>query len=296
MSTFFTMVSYLGIIGDMISPAIGQWMGGTNEDFCSVWADRRIAMTAALAIVCPLSVMKNIDSLKYTSFFAIVAIAYLTIVVVVRSGEGMKEAIDFGDQISFAELSEDIFRALPIVTLAYTCQFNLFPIISTLKNPSTKRINTFVATSLTSCFLVYIVIGTFGYLTFFGEVKGNILLNYDPSDPFIMVGRLAVALVIIFSFPLLAHPCFGTMDEILFNPEVWGYSSCRKAIIMGVMVAIQYVIAMFVPDISVPLGIAGSTGSTAVSFILPSLFYMKLSPKPRTSCPKVASMILFIIG
>ena len=38
----------------------------------------------------------------------------------------------------------------------------------------------------------------------------------------------------------------GTMDEILFNPEVWGYSSCRKAIIMGVMVAIQYVIAMFV--------------------------------------------------
>ena len=53
---------------------------------------------------------------------------------------------------------------------------------------------------------------------------------------------------------------------------------------------------MFVPDISVPLGIAGSTGSTAVSFILPSLFYLKLSPKPRTSCPKVAALVLFVVG
>jgi amino acid permease len=41
--------------------------------------------------------------------------------------------------------------------------------------------------------------------------------------------------------------------------------------------------AMFVPDISVPLGIAGSTGSTSVSFILPALFYLKLSNAPQGS-------------
>lgn len=54
--------------------------------------------------------------------------------------------------------------------------------------------------------------------------------------------------------------------------------------------------AMFVPDISVPLGIAGSTGSTSVSFILPSLFYLKLSPAPTRSKQKVLALALFIVG
>jgi hypothetical protein len=49
------------------------------------------------------------------------------------------------------------------------------------------------------------------YLTFTGGVQGNVLLNYDPSDPYITVGRICVALVIIFSYPLLAHACFGTV-------------------------------------------------------------------------------------
>lgn len=79
--TFFTMVAYLGIIGDMIGPAVGQWMGGTNEDFCSVWADRRVFITCALGVVFPLSLIRNIDSLKFTSLFALLAITYLTIIV-----------------------------------------------------------------------------------------------------------------------------------------------------------------------------------------------------------------------
>ena len=50
----------------------------------------------------------------------------------------------------------------------------------------------------------------FRYLTFFDKVKGNILLNYDSDDQFIIVGRLCVTMVILFSYPLLAQvwlPC-----------------------------------------------------------------------------------------
>lgn len=195
--------------------------------------------------------------------------------------------------MSFAELSEDIFRAFPIVTLAYTCQFNLFPIISSLKSPTKARVRSFVGLSLTTCFLVFVhcvppsfpgvctnfsfhwfklaftqpkillqypcnrpgaylhhhrhyrarycIIGTFGYLTFTSDVQGNVLLNYDPSDVSIIIGRLAVAAVITFSYPLLAHACFGVVDEMFFDPERWDFSYCRRGAIMAVLGGVQSV-------------------------------------------------------
>eukprot|EP00039_Didymoeca_costata_P033131 m.40800 g.40800 ORF g.40800 m.40800 type:complete len:486 (-) comp9712_c0_seq2:64-1521(-) len=295
MSTFFTMASYLVIIGDMVSPAIGQWMGGTNEDRCSVFADRRFAITCSLVIVGPLAMVQNIDSLKYTSYAAICAVLYLVIIVVVRSGQGLEEALK-NETPRFAEWSALVFRALPIVTLAYTCQFNIFPIVSSLKRPTRARMQTVIVTSLTTCFLVYCLVGFFGYLTFFSRVRGNLLLNYDPSDGYIMVGRMAVAIVILFSYPVLAFPCLNAIDELMFDPHKWKFSYCRRGILMSFTLGIQYVIAMTVADISVPLGIAGSTGSTLICFILPSLFFFKLSPAPATDPHKIVAAILIIIG
>ena len=77
LSTFFTMVSYLIIVGDMFSVVIGEAMGGTSADMCSVFANRRFSMTLALMVVCPLSMLQNIDSLKYTSYAAIGSIMYV---------------------------------------------------------------------------------------------------------------------------------------------------------------------------------------------------------------------------
>ena len=71
---------------------------------------------------------------------------------------------------------------------------------------------------------------------------------------------MGLALVIVFSFPLLALPCYNTLDNVLFPPEKWNFSYCRRAVILAVVGGIQFTIAVLVDDISVPLGIAGSTG------------------------------------
>ena len=86
-ATFGTMTAYLVIVGDMLSPAIGLLMGGTNDDYCDFWSQRRVPITAALGAVVPLSVLRNIDSLQYTSILAVIAVLYLTIIVVVKSGQ-----------------------------------------------------------------------------------------------------------------------------------------------------------------------------------------------------------------
>jgi hypothetical protein len=52
--------------------------------------------------------------------------------------------------VRFAQLTEEIFRALPIVTLAFACQFNLLPIVAQLKAPVLAFLGKFLSPSLST--------------------------------------------------------------------------------------------------------------------------------------------------
>jgi len=75
-------------------------------------------------------------------------VLYLVIIVVARSKESLDQGP--GEQVNFTNVSEAIFRAVPIVTLAYTCQMNLFSLLTTLENPTRKRVR-FVFTCKVAC-------------------------------------------------------------------------------------------------------------------------------------------------
>eukprot|EP00730_Choanoeca_flexa_P020163 TRINITY_DN9859_c0_g1_i2.p1 TRINITY_DN9859_c0_g1~~TRINITY_DN9859_c0_g1_i2.p1 ORF type:complete len:446 (+),score=82.40 TRINITY_DN9859_c0_g1_i2:106-1443(+) len=273
-SCYGACTGYLVIVGDMLSPLIGQWMGGSPADFCSTYAHRHFSISLALLVVCPLSLARHVDSLRYASYLAIVMVIYLVVIVVVRSRESLVQGT--GERVSFANISEAIFRAVPIVTLAYTCQMNLFSLLATLENPTRKRVRFVFTSALAICMSVYVLVGLFGYLTFFEDTQGNVLLNYDVDDVYIMVGRLGVAVVVLCSFPLLMHPCLDALQQMVFPDKPFTYT--RRFILMIAAVGSAYAIAMLVSDVSLVLGIAGATGSTSISFILPPLFVLKLSP------------------
>lgn len=67
-------------------------MGGTNDDYCSIYAKRQFPIIISLFIVVPLSMLRNIDSLRYTSAVAVMAITYLTLIVVIKSGESIRDS------------------------------------------------------------------------------------------------------------------------------------------------------------------------------------------------------------
>lgn len=54
-------------------------------------------------------------------------------------------------------------------------------------------------------------------------------------------------------------------------------SDRRFAVITTVIIILSYIVAMTVSSLSVVLAYVGSTGSTSISFILPGLFYYKIS-------------------
>jgi amino acid permease len=112
----------------------------------------------------------------------------------------------------------------------------------------------------------------------------------------------------MFSYPLQVHPCRASVDAVLkWRP--YGSKSSRNspngspartvplltgapaqsiarndtigetrfAIITTVIVVLSYTAAMTVSSLDKVLAYVGSTGSTSISFILPGLFYYKIS-------------------
>jgi amino acid permease len=112
----------------------------------------------------------------------------------------------------------------------------------------------------------------------------------------------------MFSYPLQAHPCRASVDAVLkWRPN--GFKSSRNspngsparymplltpvpaspvarndtigelrfAIITTVIIVLSYTVAMTVSSLDKVLAYVGSTGSTSISFILPGLFYYKIS-------------------
>lgn len=111
----------------------------------------------------------------------------------------------------------------------------------------------------------------------------------------------------MFSYPLQVHPCRASLNAVLkwrpsFGPRssdlrtapLLGNSSghstghgapradgdmseTRFAAITTVIVILSYFVAMTVASLEKVLAYVGSTGSTSISFILPGLFFWKIS-------------------
>jgi len=291
-SCFGPLCSYLIIICDMITSLIAYW-GNTEIGVI----DRDIVLCVTAVLVMPLSCLRYINLLRFTSLAALVAVFYIMVAIIYRSGESILEhgwkCNDHGC-MSYANFDLDFFRAVPIICFAFTCQMNVFSIFSELKNPTRGRMLGTGVGSLAVSGFVYLLIAVFGYLTFFGETQGNILLNYAIDDPLFIVARIALSLILFLSYPLMAHPLVNSLDGLFFSKRP--FSWIRRIAFAVATCLVSLVVALFVKDVAIIFGITGSTGSTILAFLLPALFILYLDPGKITTPKKLLAIALFGFG
>lgn len=128
-----------------------------------------------------------------------------------------------------------------------------------------------------------------------------------------LIAKAAIVILVTFSIPLQIHPCRASIDAVLRwrpnkssrPPSVSGasiagsqpllpsanssagldshgapvvaMSEMRFALITSGILVCSYFTALSVSSLESVLAYVGSTGSTAISFILPGLFYYKIS-------------------
>jgi amino acid permease len=136
----------------------------------------------------------------------------------------------------------------------------------------------------------------------------------DPPSIASTIAKAAMVALVTFSIPLQIHPCRASIDAVLRwrpggstkrSPSVSSTTSgnqpllpsaaspatldshgaplgpsmseLRFALITSTILILSYITALSVSSLDRVLAYVGSTGSTAISFILPGLFYYKIS-------------------
>ncbi|KAF2104470.1 amino acid transporter [Rhizodiscina lignyota] len=304
-------VSYLIIIGDLMPGVVL----GFNERAGDVGylVDRHFWVTAFMLIVIPLSFLRRLDSLKYTSVIALISIGYLVILVLAHFIKG--DTLPDRGHVSVFKWQGPIptLAAFPVIVFAYTCHQNMFSILNEITNNSHFRTTAVVVASIGTAGAIYILVALTGYLSYGDTVNGNIVSMYPPSVS-ATIGRAAIVVLVMFSYPLQVHPCRASVDAVLkWRPSSWKKKQAgdnrspspnsgllaqqsiapippsqsaaraepmgdvRFAAITTVIIILSYIVAMTVSSLEKVLAYVGSTGSTSISFILPGLFYYKIS-------------------
>ncbi|OBZ74208.1 Vacuolar amino acid transporter 5 [Grifola frondosa] len=235
-----------------------------------------------------------LDSLRHTSYIALFSVAYLVVIVIVCYFFPLEGTTAPGD-IHVIHFTPSFISTFPVQVFAYTCAQNLFPIFNEISSNTQKRMNIVVGTSIGSAALIYEIIAVFGYLTFGSKVGANIIAMYPSTSLFIAVGQLAIVVLVMFSYPLQVHPCRNCLDKVFHAGHVAAkivdgddeevedehgssdMSPFKHTLLSVGIIASGFMIAYFVDDLQMVLSFVGSTGSTTISFILPGLFYWKLS-------------------
>ncbi|KAJ8119934.1 hypothetical protein ONZ43_g3228 [Nemania bipapillata] len=295
-------VSYMIIIGDLM-PGVVEGFDKRAQSIAYLM-DRNFWITVFMLVIIPLSFLRRLDSLKYTSIIALVAIGYLIVLVVYHFASDTLAPRDKIRVIQWAGPVEAL-ASLPVVIFAYTCHQNMFSILNEIKDTSPKSVLSVISTSIGTAAGVYVLVSVTGYLTFGNDITGNIVSMYAPSIAS-TIAKAAIVILVTFSVPLQIHPCRASVDAVLkwrpnAIPGTQGRTSSpntrplipaatrsdhgssapiselRFAILTTILLVLAYTVALTVTSLERVLAYVGSTGSTAISFILPGLFYYKIS-------------------
>jgi len=250
----------------------------------------------------PLSFLRRLDSLKYTSVIALIAIGYLVVLVLAHFIKG--DTIQDRGDISIIHWRGPIpaLASFPVIVFAYTCHQNMFSILNEIGNNSHFRTTAVVIASIGTATTTYILVAITGYLSYGSNVQGNIVSMYPHAIPS-TIGRAAIVVLVMFSYPLQVHPCRASLDAVIkWRPNRFQngkdtspsrsqqllnvpnkdkrdleMGDIRFAALTTIVIILTYITAMSVSSLEKVLAYVGSTGSTSISFILPGLFYYKIS-------------------
>ncbi|KAI5956978.1 hypothetical protein KGF54_000597 [Candida jiufengensis] len=212
-------ISYLVVVGDLM-PKIMETLNVKSD---SIFMSRNIWISIFMIfIITPLSFLKKLNSLKYTSILALFSVAYLICLVVTKYFQIIiidKNHVNHIDWIGPISWKKTL-SSFPMFVFAYTCHQNMFAIINELKphekdGSQTRQSNLIIRNAIITALLSYLVVGIFGYLTFGNEVNSNIISMYPKSSISSLIGRLCIVIMVALSFPLQCHPCRGSINHVI---------------------------------------------------------------------------------
>uniref|UniRef100_A0A8C6WV17 Sodium-coupled neutral amino acid symporter 2 n=1 Tax=Neogobius melanostomus TaxID=47308 RepID=A0A8C6WV17_9GOBI len=276
MQNIGAMSSYLYIVKYELPIVIQAFTGTTDEWYVN---GDYLVLLVSVTIILPLSLLKNLGYLGYTSGLSLLCMVFFLIVVSLfpQQTKIKSEAVT---ECAFLFLFPQTVYAVPFLTFAFVCHPAILPMYEELKDRSRRKMQSVANVSFLAMFIMYLLAALFGYLTFNIHVEPELLHTYskiDHNDVILLIVRLAVLTAVTLTVPVVLFPIRTSVNQLMCASKE--FSWVRHTLITVVLLAGTNALVIFVPTIRDIFGFIGASAAGMLIFILPSAFYIKLVKK-----------------
>lgn len=265
-----TCVAYLVLIADQLDQMMYQIDGSS---FCHKWYMNRsfTLMIVASVVILPMCFPKDIDSYKFNSALGVFSTLYIVGLVLAKYYLQPEKDV-YHDERKLFNIY-DIFKVAPAIIFSFECHIEIVPIYSSFRKRNTREISkSIIGTSFIALF-IYNMVGIYGYATFSGDTKSDLLLSYKYVDAAVVIAMGTVALKAVLTYPLVFYCARLVFTQAIENSSVCSISELRCRIATTTLIFVTTVIlALGVPTIGSIISLLGGTASLFI-FVFPGLCY-----------------------
>jgi amino acid permease len=251
---------------------------GFPDAFKGTWGQRLITIIFWAIFMLPLSLMKEINSLRYASLVGMASTTVLVLAICIHAGQGPHNGKSSGENVKFAMLNINMIVAIPTFTFAFCCQTNAFEIYAELKDPSVNKMTMVAGVSMFTCTCIYIIAGSAGVSDFGDGIDSNILINYGnpTSHAYVAAAVVGISFTLTMAFPICIFPTRDAVLQMMGHKDVYETPAKTRIAVAASLATASLVVGLFVPGIGVLFGVLGGVCGSSLGFILPAVFTMKL--------------------
>jgi len=231
----------------------------------------KIITLLAVCVLIPLTLVRNLSSLRYTSFFNLAAILYVMLLLVVRAVSTMTLGSSSLTHLRVMDLPNELFSAVPIMSVAFTAHYNAPSYFRELKGRSVHKMRRVVVWASIVCLTCYTTAAIAGYLAFGDSTCGDILNNFAMADGYAEAARLLLGLMVLFAYPLAFHSLRSTAISLL--PTALGQS---RFFLTVLLVFFTSLLALWADKIEVVLAYKGALCGGLLVYIFPAMMLRSL--------------------
>ena len=294
----------------------------TNGSMLLARSDALIYLT--IFALLPLCLLKDLKSLAPFSLVGTIGLLYTCVAMAIRKFDGTYAVASSMDEVGGKFLEKlapellpnlassdglsvqalvdtvcnpNIFLLISMVSTAYMAHYNSPKYYWELKNNTLERFQTVVKYAFSLAFIILWGVASMGYLTFGPAASGFILNSYSTDDPLMSVSRIAVAVSLLCSYPLVFGGLRTGILDLLQVPKSKRTDKVLNTMTVSLLSVITC-LAFVVTDLRKVLSFAGATWGNAVVYLIPCYMFVNCAKNVAPELQKEVPLVTFtgIIG
>lgn len=275
---FSTCIAYTVGSGQVFFSVLQDTFGG------GVWIFQSSkSVSVLICIICfPLCLLKTLNAFRFVSFLSVACCAVLSVILCVEyffvcdyartCFWNAEYKINFWSEwAARTDNPLELIKSVPLVVFAYTCHTAVLPLYLELQRRSANRMGRVLKHAISFTFVIYVFSSFWGFMTFLGATKGNILANdFGRGNIVILVARIFFGVALVILVPVNMYIFRLNFYRLVFKKDQ--VSTTRHLIVSTVSIICICLLSVLFDGLDQVLAIIGGLINPLICYVFPAWF------------------------